>query len=255
MQTVAENSILDTVSEAFLRLDRAGRRRAKQTLRQSEKLLRVTLDCANVGVWTENRVTGEFTASPVAKRLHGLPEQTEMNYEVASAAVHPEDRQRVEASKHAMKDGRPLVVEYRTLWPDGTVRWLLAQARFIGHKGKRTRLVGVVQNITDRKLMENALRKSEEKFAKAFQSSPAAIAIVDLASRSYVDVNEAFEALTGHRRLDVVGHAWDEVTLWADPHGRDEALGQLAKEGRLRNCEFRFQGKNGGIASACFPPI
>lgn len=169
-----------------------------------------------------------------------------MNYEVASAAVHPEDRQRVEASKHAMKDGRPLVVEYRTLWPDGTVRWLLAQARFIGHKGNRTRLVGVIQNITDRKLMENALRKSEEKFAKAFQSSPAAIAIVDLASRSYVDVNEAFEALTGHRRLDVVGHAWDEVTLWADPHGRDEALGQLAKEGRLRNCEFRFQGKNGG---------
>jgi hypothetical protein len=68
MQTVLGNHILDTATEAFLRLDRAGRRRPEQALRQSEELIQMALDCTNVGVWTENRATGEFLASPIAKR-------------------------------------------------------------------------------------------------------------------------------------------------------------------------------------------
>jgi PAS domain S-box-containing protein len=147
--------------------------------------------------------------------------------------VHPEDRPRVEACRRAINDDKPSVVEYRTLWPDGTVRRLLAQARFIADSGGGNRLVGVVQDITDRKSIENALRKSEEKFAKAFQSNPASISIVDLAGRSYLDVNGTFEALTGRRRPDLVGHTWDEVALWADPQRRDEAVAQLAREGHL----------------------
>jgi len=243
VQAALENCILDAAANAFLRLGHAGRWRPEQALRQSEKLIRMALPCTSVGVWTEIRATGEWIASPIAKLLHGLPEQAEINYEVVSAAVHPEDRPRVEAFRRSMKDGK---LEYRTLWPDGTVRWLLAKVRFIADPGGGNRLVGVIQDITDRKLIENALRKSEEKFAKAFQSNPAAISIVDLAGRFYVDINETFEALTGRRRPEVVGHTFDEVAFWRDPSRRDEAVAQLENEGRLRNIEVRFRGKNGG---------
>ena len=149
MQTVLESRIPDT-TKAFLRLGRRGRRRATQALRQSEQLIAAACDCTNVGVWTENQTTGELITSPAVKRLHGLREQAEINRAVVSAAVHPEDRPRVEACRRAISDDKPSVVEYRTLSPDGTVRWLLAQARVIADSGGGNRLVGVVQDITDR---------------------------------------------------------------------------------------------------------
>ena len=59
--------------------------------------------------------------------------------------------------------------------------------------------------------MEEALKKSEEKFSKAFQSNPAAIMISDLASKSFLEVNDTFEEMTGYRRDEVVGRDWAEV--------------------------------------------
>src|SRR4029077_8344863 len=114
--------------------------------------------------------------------------------------------------------------------------------------------VSAIRDITSRKMMEEALKKSEDKFSKAFQSNPTAITIADLTRKSFLEVNEAFEEMTGYRRDDVVGHDWAELALLADPHYWDKILARLMKEGRLRNCEFHFRKKNGdsgaGLLSA-----
>ena len=65
-------------------------------------------------------------------------------------------------------------------------------------------------DITDRKLMENALRKSEEKFSKAFRSSPAAMCIVDVDRNSpFLEINETFERVTGFQRDEIIGRTSD----------------------------------------------
>ena len=71
--------------------------------------------------------------------------------------------------------------------------------------------MSAIRDITSRKMMEEALKKSEEKFSKAFQSNPTAITIADLTNRSYLEVNIAFEQITGYRRDEVVGHDWAEI--------------------------------------------
>ena len=96
---------------------------------------------------------------------------------------------------------------------------------------------------------EKALRKSEEKFSKAFQSSPAATTLADLATGTYLEVNAAFEALTGYRRDEVIGKRWDRLGLWTDPGRRDEAVRQLLRDGHLRNFEFKFRRSNGDVGT------
>jgi len=99
----------------------------------------------------------------------------------------------------------------------------------------------------ERKRMEDALRKSEEKFSKAFRSSPAAVTIVDLATGTYLEVNETFEHLMGYRHDEVIGKRWEDLGLWVDISNRDEAIRRLLKDGGVRDWEFAFRKKSGDV--------
>ena len=136
---------------------------------------------------------------------------------------------------------------------DGTIFPVEIAGRYFDFKG-RSVFVSAIRDITGRRQMEEALKKSEERFSKAFRSNPAAVTIDDLTSKSYLEVNEAFEKMTGYRREEVVGRDWTELVLWDDPQNRDQAFAQLMKDGGLRNCEFRFHKKDGasgaGLLSA-----
>jgi PAS domain S-box-containing protein len=115
----------------------------------------------------------------------------------------------------------------------------------------RTRSVCIyaVRDITERNLIEESLRKSEEQFSKAFRLNPAAIVIADLSAKTYLDVNETFENITGYRRDEIVGRTWSEARLWSDPGERDKVLNTLMKEGSIRNFEFVFQKKSGEVGT------
>ena len=85
--------------------------------------------------------------------------------------VHPDDRERVmEAAKDAMESKKPYDAEFRILWPDGTVRWVTAKGKFYySPDGEPERMLGIKVDITERKLMEVALRESEERLRLAAQ--------------------------------------------------------------------------------------
>ncbi|MFN7995721.1 MAG: PAS domain S-box protein [Bryobacteraceae bacterium] len=110
--------------------------------------------------------------------------------------------------------------------------------------------VTVFFDISDRKRTEAQLRHTEELFARAFQGNPAATTIVDLETNTYMDVNEAFEQLSGYSRQEVIGKHWDEVRLWTDPVRRKDAVAELSRAGRLRNWEFEYRKKSGEAGTA-----
>ncbi len=86
-----------------------------------------------------------------------------------------------------------------------------------------------------------ALRRSEDRFHRAFSSSPAPTVIVRLTDKRYLNVNESFLLLTEYERDEVIGHTLENVELYVDRPGRERTLEQLrsGKPVPLREMEIR----------------
>ncbi len=113
-------------------------------------------------------------------------------------------------------------------------------------ENKPIALVGVATDITERKLAEEALRLSEEKFNKAFQSSPIAMSIQNN-ENLFVDVNNAFLKLTGFSREEVIGYRGYDLQLWADKNESKHAKERFVTDGVISDFEYRFRKKSGEI--------
>jgi len=135
---------------------------------------------------------------------------------------------------------------------DGKAIWVsLSSRKVCGKDGQALYVEGFIEDITERKRAEDALRKSEEKFAKAFRGNPAAMLLARIESEGnrIVDANEAFERVTGYRREEVIGRTGQEVGLFADPREYDGWMQQFRAAGRLRSFEFHFRKKTGDIGT------
>ena len=101
---------------------------------------------------------------------------------------------------------------------------------------------------------ETALRESEERFAKAFNSSPLAITITSLRTGKLVEVNETFVNMTGYAREEVIGKTSLDLGLWVTEQDREIELSRVRNEGKLQDAEYRFQMRDGtqivGLLSA-----
>ena len=114
-------------------------------------------------------------------------------------------------------------------------------------------LVSVVRDITEREEVNALLAESEEKFSKAFHTSPQLMAFSDLTSHIYLDVNQSFLQTLGYQREEVVGHSSSELQVFADPaYVQREGSAVLAKEGRLQNFEVDIRTKHGKILRGLF---
>ena len=103
--------------------------------------------------------------------------------------------------------------------------------------------------LSERQQMEDAQQKSEEKFSKAFRSSPVPMCIVDIDQNyCFLDVNEAFERVSGYQREEIVGRTASEIGFFGDPQIMEEGKRRLLEEGGYRHLEARFYKKSGDLA-------
>ncbi|HKP49310.1 MAG TPA: PAS domain S-box protein, partial [Gemmatimonadales bacterium] len=108
-------------------------------------------------------------------------------------------------------------------------------------------VVALEAEIADRITAERALRSSEERFGKAFHSSPHGIAIISQGDYRIVEVNEKWEMMFGHSRNDVVGRTGEELNLIVDERQSSTALMQLEAEGFLHEFEMELRTRSGAI--------
>jgi PAS domain S-box-containing protein len=103
---------------------------------------------------------------------------------------------------------------------------------------------GLEQMVADR---TQALRESEEKFAKAFRSSPEPIAIASFQDGRILEVNDSFLTLSGYALSDVIGKTATELNLWVNLGDRDEMVQQLNAKGMVRNLEIQCRTYAGEV--------
>jgi two-component sensor histidine kinase len=149
--------------------------RSAASLAESEARFARAVAGARIATWEWEAATGRLTGSPGREALYGRPPGTIDSPEALMTALHPDDRAATiaaSAKARAGADGGLYDAEFRTLWPDGTIRWLrsLARAEF-GADGAARRMSGVVVDITERKLAELALVESERRLRLAQEAA------------------------------------------------------------------------------------
>jgi PAS domain S-box-containing protein len=105
----------------------------------------------------------------------------------------------------------------------------------------------IVRDITERMRSEAAVRTSEERFAKAFQSSPVAMVIGTIADGRILDVNDSFLRLFAHTRDSVLGQTSIMLDMWANPDDRARAVGLLRQHSVLRDLEVTIRVAGGAM--------
>ena len=124
----------------------------------------------------------------------------------------------------------------------------------LNEAGKVVGFVAAITDISERKKIEDALRESEERFSKAFNSSPLSLTISSLKTGKLIEVNSTFVEVTGYSREEAIGKTTVELGLWADTKDRDAEMAQVLAQGQVRNLEYEFVVRDGsrltGLLSA-----
>lgn len=94
---------------------------------------------------------------------------------------------------------------------------------------------------------EKQIINSEEKFRKAFLTSPDSVNINRLSDGLYVSINEGFTNILGYTEEEIVGKSSLEMNIWADPEERKKMVKGLKEKGRVENFEATFRHKNGSV--------
>lgn len=103
----------------------------------------------------------------------------------------------------------------------------------------------IIQDVSERKRMEEALKASEEKFAKSFQASPDAITISSIETGKFIDVNDGFCRMSGYTRAEALGHSAEELNIWEDVDQRRKMIASLQRDGWVRDFETTLKRKTG----------
>lgn len=221
-------------------IDITEQKRAEQALAEKEERLRAALTASGTGTFRWNIQTNALDWDENLDRLFGLiPGQTVRSLESFISRVHPDERPGViKRCEGCAREGADFDMEFRVVWPDGSVHWLDDKGKtFFDDQGRPSYMTGACMEITARKKSEQALRESEERYRALFESMDEGYCIIEVifdpgARRAvdyrFLEVNPAFETQAGMR--DVVGKRMLEFVPSIEEHWLNN-YGQVALTG------------------------
>lgn len=172
-------------------------KKALSALRDRESKLRAAQQIAKLGYWERNLETGELFWSSEVYNIWGVNKNTKPNFDLFMASIHPEDANAFMEEQVAVIAGKEMDIEHRILLKDGTVKWVHEKGSSKKDaKGKNIFLEGTVQDITERKVSEEKLKESIERYENVTKATSDAIWDWDLVAKK-VFWGEPFSTLFG----------------------------------------------------------
>ena len=144
--------------------DISERNLAVEALIKAEERMRFVLEAAGAGIWDLDFTTGVLQWSDILESQNGLqPGTFGGTLEALIERVHPQDRDALLETMTAHQSGGTFSTEHRTLWPDGTVRWLSGAGRIdTGPTGEPVRGVGISLDVTERHTLEAQYQQAQK---------------------------------------------------------------------------------------------
>jgi PAS domain S-box-containing protein len=192
------------------------RRRTEEALRARDVQLQEAQMLANLGSWEMDLRTNKRTWSDQLIRIFGVRhDQLPATFDGFYPLVHPDDRERTAAVRNeALQSGSSYESQFRIIRPDGAVRTVHNHARIDrDESGKAVRVIGVVQDITERKLAEEQVRTSQERF-RMMVDNVRDYAIYMLDIKGYITSwNLGAERIEGYHADEIIGRHYSRFFL------------------------------------------
>ena len=236
VKPVPERELAATIEMAFYK------HKLDHMVRESEAKYRSLVEQASDGIFLTDRFGNFIEVNSAACKLLGYSYEELLLLNMEDL-IPEEDLITEQLRIKDMLDGQTIRTERRMRRKDGSIIYVEISGNVLDD-GK---LQGIVRDITQRKITEEALRKSEEKFSKAFRTSPDSININRLSDGMYIEINSGFTDLTGYTWEDVRGKTSLEISIWVNPEDRTRLVQGLREKGEVTNLDAAFQLKNGGV--------
>ncbi|MGG9962291.1 PAS domain S-box protein [Ferruginibacter sp. SUN106] len=174
----------------------------QQALLKRKQQLKDAQQVSKTGSWYLEVPGNVIEWSQETYRIFEIPPNTTITYELFLGSIHIQDRPMVEACWQAAFDSKHYDIEHRIVTAAGE-KWVREQARFEpGALPGNFKALGTVQDITEKKRIEEVLRESEKQYRSLFNDSPFAIGILDEKTLQFIEVNETATKLYGYERKE-----------------------------------------------------
>ncbi|HEY4415348.1 MAG TPA: PAS domain S-box protein [Verrucomicrobiae bacterium] len=221
------------------------RQRTEESLRETKEQIQYILNNTKDVIFQIDLQGNYIYGNTAAEQLTGYPLSQLLQMNMMQLIV-PEYHALIRERLQQRIAGQTIEksVEFEILHRDGRRIWteqVTSEVR--NRENQLIAIQGVARDITEKKQAEELLKRSEEKFSKAFQLSPHAMAFTDFASGAYIDVNDAFLGLFGYAREEVIGHSPFELKIIQDLATREQMLELLKVRGRVEELEVKVHNK------------
>lgn len=205
--------------------DASQNRAAQRALQESEERLRLAEHAAGLGVFDRDLISNTLHWDACSIEILGLAPDTQITYDKFLEITHPEDRaSRLAALGRSLDPGGEgeYKAEFRVIRPrDGSVRWIASTGKVIFEQGQAVRIVGVMQDVTEQKAIENKLREQRTAMESLLKRQVAA----QTASAIAHELNQPLAALSAYSEV-----ALHELTNIECPEKLSRALNRCVEQ-------------------------
>jgi PAS domain S-box-containing protein len=264
---LADSSIRHIASRAEVRVDGDGRvtrlvgitqnittqKESERALIESEEQLRLATDGAHIGIWDWNIKTGSVRWNDQTYQIFGLTrEDFAGSLPAFHMRVHPDDMAVVQdILKRADENGVMEIGDFRIYHADGSLRWVYERGKvYYNAAGEPERVIGITQDITERKKSEQALRDQTEILQAIFDHIPMMVVVSD-ANQNVKLVNRAWESTLGWPLAELLVRNDLMEHLYPDPVQRQRASDAIREAASIWS-DFTTTARDGQIVDTAW---
>lgn len=227
------------------------RKNLEKEIRRKEERLKMAQEAARIGTWEHDKSSNKVFWSKITEEIFGYKENSfPRTLEGYLQSIHPEDKDRVlNQISQTGENGQEVELEFRIIRKDGVERWVHSHGKEINDGEEGSRVLGVVQDITEKKRGDIKLLESEKTFKALYDNSMDGI-IQSTPDHKYIQSNKAFQELTGYTHEELLGSTWHRLTPeeW-HPVQNEIYRNKLYRTGRSGIFEKEYRHKSGAILS------
>lgn len=239
---------LEGLSAIVITNDINARKHAEEALKLSEAQFRNIFESAVIGIYRTTPDGRILMANPTLIKMLGFSSFEELAQRNLEEQGFETNSLREDFRKRIEETGS--ITGYESIWKtkDGKPVHISENSKvFYNSIGEILYYEGTIEDITERKKIEKDLRESEERYRKAFKTSPDSININRLKDGMFISINRGFTEIMEFSEEEVIGKTSIDINIWNNPEDRKQLVTGLKTYGFVQNMEAKFRSKSGII--------